>query len=139
MNENWLEIREYQGEGYKPLVNYGEWRVAILRYLDELDPDRIEKMERHCQTDEVFVLLEGYATLLLGGNGLVPGGIFPRAMEANKLYNIKQNVWHSLLLSRNASLLIVENRNTSEQNSQYYPLPPELRQQIIDLGRQGKF
>lgn len=139
MNENWLEVREYRGEGYRPLVDYGEWRVAILRYLDELRPDRIDKIERHCQTDEVFVLLQGCATLLLGGNDSVPDDIYPQVMEANKLYNVKRNVWHNVLLSQDASLLIVENRNTSEQNSQYYPLPPELCQKIIDLGSQGGF
>lgn len=139
MNENWLEIQEYHGEGYKPLVDYGAWRVAILCYIDELQPDRIDKMERHCQTDEVFVLLQGYATLLLGGNGSEVEGVFPQAMEANKLYNVKRNSWHSILLSQDASLLIIENRDTSEENSQYCPLRAELRRQIINLGRQGNY
>ncbi len=139
MDENWLEIREYKGEGYKPLVDYGEWRVAILRYLEELQPDRIDRMERHCQTDEVFVLLQGYATLLLGGNSPAPEGVFPKAMEANKLYNVKRNAWHSILLSQDASVLIVENRDTNEENSQYSSLPPEFGMQIFDLGHLGNF
>ena len=139
MNENWLEIREYHGEGYRPLIDYGEWRVAILRYIDELQPDRIDRLERHCETDEVFILLEGRSTLLLGGNGSSLDGLYSQVMEANKLYNVKRNVWHSVLLSQDASLLIVENRDTSEGNSQYCLLPPELRQQIIDLGSQEGF
>lgn len=139
MKENWLEIQEYHGEGYKPLIHYGEWRVAILRYIDELQPDQIHRMERHCQTDEVFVLLQGYATLLIGGNGSEVEGIFPQAMEANKLYNVKRNIWHSILLSRDASVLIVENHDTGEGNSQYYPLSTDIRQQIIDLGYRENF
>jgi ureidoglycolate hydrolase len=139
MNQNWLEVREYHGQGYRPLIDYGEWRVAILCYIDELRPDRIDRMERHCQTDEVFVLLQGHATLLLGGNGSAVEGVFPQEMETNKLFNVKQNAWHSILLSQDASVLIVENRDTSEGNSQYCPLSAELCQQIIDLGRQGKF
>ena len=139
MNENWLEIREYHGEGYRPLVDYGEWRVAILRYLAELQPDRIDKMERHCGTDEVFVLLEGRSTLLLGGNGSAPESVVPQVMEANRLYNVKRNTWHSILLSQDASVLIVENRDTNEENSEYSSLPPELRQQVVGLGCLGNF
>jgi hypothetical protein len=66
MDEKLLEIREFTGIGYKPLIDYGTWRVAILRYIDELIPDQIERIERHNETDEVFVLLEGQAVLFLG-------------------------------------------------------------------------
>ncbi len=31
-NEKLLEEREYTGEGYSPVVDYGAWRVAILNY-----------------------------------------------------------------------------------------------------------
>lgn len=67
MDEKLLEIREYDGEGYKALVDYGGWRVAILRYLDEIQPDQIKEMECHIETDEVFVLIQGSAVLLMGG------------------------------------------------------------------------
>jgi ureidoglycolate hydrolase len=135
MNENWLEIREYLGEGYKPLVDYGAWRVAILRFIDELLPERIDRLERHCQTDEVFVLLAGSATLLVGGSGASPEGLFTEVLIPGKLYNVKMNVWHSTLLSREASILIVENRDTGEGNSEFWPLTPGQRRQVVELGK----
>ena len=54
-----IEISRFQEEGYKPIVDYMEWRVAVLRYCEELEIDNIAAMQKHTQTDEVFVLLEG--------------------------------------------------------------------------------
>ncbi len=68
MDEQLLEIRDYEGEGYQPLVDFGAWRVAILRFLDGLQPERQGTMERHMETDEVFVLTKGKGMLIMGGN-----------------------------------------------------------------------
>ena len=58
MKSDTLKILEFNGEGYKPLVDFGSWRVAFLRFIDELLPENIQRLERHVETDEVFVLLE---------------------------------------------------------------------------------
>lgn len=136
MDEMMLEIREYYGEGYKPLVDYGEWRVAILRYVDDLQPDRIDQMERHNETDEVFVLLCGQGVLILGGTGSQVEGIYPQVMEHGTLYNVKRNAWHTILLSRDASVLLVENNDTSEDNSEYVRLSDDHRSLIVEQARQ---
>ena len=138
MDDNLLQISEYVGEGYKPLVDYAGWRVAILRYIDELQPDRIESMERHVETDEVFVLLFGQGILLVGGNEARVNGIHPRVMEHGKLYNVKRNVWHGILLSRDATVLIVENRDTGRSNSEYTSLTSEQRHSLLAIAEQYK-
>ncbi len=135
MNTSLLEIKSYEGSGYQPLIDYGTWRVAILRYLDEIRPDRISSMERHTETDEVFVLLHGHGTLLMGGNGAQIDGVFPQQMEPGKLYNVKRNAWHNILLSRDASVLLVENRDTSRDNSEYIELSEEHRALILEIAR----
>ncbi len=66
MDESLLEIRTWRGKGYKPLVDFGGWRVAVFRFLEELCSDKIESMERHVETDEVFVLVEGRGVLVIG-------------------------------------------------------------------------
>ena len=38
-------------------------------------------------------------------------------MEKNKIYNIKKGVWHGSAMSRDAKLLVVENQNTSRDNT----------------------
>ncbi|NIN64422.1 MAG: hypothetical protein GTO63_06915, partial [Anaerolineae bacterium] len=66
IDETLLEVYSHKGHGFMPLVRFGGWRVAVLRYLDSLMPENIETMERHEETDEVFVLLEGRCILFIG-------------------------------------------------------------------------
>ena len=93
--ENLLEIHQYTDEGYKPLINYGTWRVAVLRYIDELIPGNISQMQRHDETDEVFVLLEGRCILFIGDGEEVINQIHAVDMEPQKLYNVKRACWHT--------------------------------------------
>jgi ureidoglycolate hydrolase len=134
MDENLLEIRQYGGEGYQPLIDFGAWRVAILRWEPSMLPDKIECMERHVQTDEVFVLLDGKATLILGGKQGRVEKVYPQVMEKGKLYNVKRNTWHTVIPSRDASILIVEERNTGKENTEFCNLLGEFRKKIIELG-----
>jgi ureidoglycolate hydrolase len=133
MEDRLLEIREYLGEGYQPLIDFGSWRVALLRWGPGSRPEEIESMERHTQTDEVFVLLEGWATLIVGGNQEKVEGIQAEVMASGKLYNVKQNTWHTALLSRDVLILIVENRDTGKDNSEFFQLTNEQRQVILGL------
>ncbi len=125
-----IEISEYTGEGYRPLVDYGAWRVAILRYLDELKPENITFLERHNETDEVFVLLSGRCVLFVAD---ADGQIQAVDMLPQKIYNIKRGVYHSHTLSENAVVLVVENRDTGAENSERLFLSPQQMQQLIDF------
>jgi hypothetical protein len=125
MNENLLEMHEYLGEGYKPLIDFNCWRVAVLRYLDELQPDKISYFERHNETDEVFVLLQGQAVLFMGEGEETVENINPVVMRNGVFYNVKRGAWHTVALSRDATILLVENRDTAQENSSYFDLLPE--------------
>ena len=133
MNPNLLEISDYTGEGYRPLIDYGQWRVAILRYIDELRPENIGKMQRHNETDEVFVLLSGRCILFLGEGDETVGAIHAQDMQPLKLYNVKRGAWHTHTLDEAATVLIVENRDTTLANSPEIELSAAQRQQLIEL------
>ena len=135
MDEAVLEIREYTGIGYKPLIDYADWRVAILNYLEDVSPELNKTMERHTQTDEVFVLTRGKAVLLMGGNGTQAEGVAPQPMEPGKLYNIRRNAWHSILMSRDASVLLVENKDTGDHNSEFFDMTEEMRGQVMEIAK----
>ena len=135
MDKKLLEICEFTGIGYQPIIDFSTWRVAILNYIDEIRPEKIEKMERHNETDEVFVLIKGQGILFLGEGEQSVVKIHLQVMEPGKIYDVKQNVWHSVVLSLDGSVLIVENRNTSRANSNYFSLDPQQRGLIIDTAR----
>ena len=136
MNEKLLEIREYVDPGYQPVIDFDAWRVAILNYLDEIQPEKISFMERHNETDEVFVMLKGKGILFLGEGEMGIEKIHPQVMEFGKLYNVKRSVWHTVVLSLDGSVLIVENRNTRKENSDYFPLNRELRDMLVEMAHQ---
>ena len=136
MNPNLLEITDYTGEGYRPLIDYGQWRVAILRYIDELLPENISKMQKHNETDEVFVLLSGRCLLFLGEGDDAVGAIHAADMQPLQLYNVKRGAWHTHVLDEAATVLIVENRDTSLANSPEIELTADQRRQLIALTRE---
>jgi ureidoglycolate hydrolase len=136
MNENLLEVRYFDGEGYRPLIDYGAWRVAVLRYLDELQPDKIATVERHMETDEVFILLKGQAILFVGEGEPEVDELHTQVMDLEKVYNIKKGIWHTIVMSKDATVLIVENQDTGRPNSEYCDLQPEHRTLITETARQ---
>lgn len=129
-----LEIKEYKEEGYKPVVDYGAWRVAILNFINELLPENIGFMSKHDETDEVFVLLRGNCILLIGeGNEMKITKLYAKDMVSYKIYNVKRGVWHNHVLSRDAMILIVENQDTTESNSPIIKITEKQKNKIIDL------
>lgn len=123
-----VEIVGYDGPGYKAIVYFEGWRVAFLND----DPSRFRRetmpyLERHNETDEVFVLMEGQCTLYIGdGRDAAPGNISTLEMVPGKMYNIKKGVWHNLTGNEQMKLLIVENSTTSKQNSDFCAITPDM-------------
>lgn len=108
-----LEVAEYGGPGYKPLVDFGGWRVAVANYMPNLELSRLDFLERHLETDEVFVLLQGKGGLLVGKERMQ----FP--LEPGKVCNVKKGVWHRVYMTSGAKILIVENTDTGPHNTEY--------------------
>ncbi|MBR6790638.1 MAG: cupin domain-containing protein [Oscillospiraceae bacterium] len=111
--DNIIEIKDYTGEGYKPQVDFGAWRVAIANFKPDWAPGAQTYIERHMETDEVFVLLAGEVSLLIGKE------MQEYKMEPGKIFNVKAGTWHQLQMSEDGKVLIVENRDTGRANSEY--------------------
>ncbi len=130
-----LETHEYQGQGYQRLINSPLWCVALMNYTPDLLPDQITEFQRHDETDEVFVLLQGHCILFLGEGGDEVTRIFAQNMLPFTLYSIKKSVWHSHTFSPDAKVLIVENADTSPANSPRLQLSLEQKKEIARLAR----
>lgn len=119
---NGLDIYEYHGEEFKPLIDFESWRVALTGYGEKQSLQAINSISRHVETDEVFVLLNGSCTLFVGGYGDTPDFIESIDMEPLKIYNITKGTWHARALTPDTTILIVENRDTGAQNSESFEL-----------------
>lgn len=133
MKKEYIDVTSYQGEGYLPMVDFETWRVAILRYCEELEIQNLATMQKHNETDEIFILLEGNCTLFTGGKGDAINDVDAIAMKPLQLYNVKQGTWHTHTLDHAATVLIVENRDTCDLNSPTLPLSEEQMIQIRSL------
>lgn len=111
-----LEIFEYDGEGYDPTMSFENWRVAIANFGKKFDRESYNMLERHMLTDEVFVLLRGEASLIIGKE------LREYKMKPYRIYNVKAGVWHNVLIERGAKVLVVENHDTSDENSEEFYL-----------------
>jgi len=133
LSESLIEIREHNGPDYQPLVDYQNWRVAIINYTPDLTPDKINRMQKHTETDEVFVLMTGRCILFIGEGQEAVTKVHAVDMEPYKLYNVKRGVWHSHTFSEDARVLIVENRDTVYENSPFVPLSFEQQKEVVEL------
>lgn len=128
------QVFDYDGVGYQKLFVHNNWRVAILNYIEELEVDQIPYVEAHLETDEVFVLLEGDATLFFADveNGFITG--FSKIkLEKHKIYNIPKGVYHTHTISPNCKLLIVEEENTDWHNSPKIYLDDASRKKLREI------
>ena len=126
--DNLLQIYTHDGDGYRPLVDFNAWRVAILNYSDELRPEGIVTLQRHNETDEVFVLLRGRCLLFVGdGDDDHIVKVHAQVMKPETIYNVRRAVWHNHTLSRDAKVLVVENRDTTYDNSPFCQLTAQQR------------
>jgi ureidoglycolate hydrolase len=133
MKKEYIDVTAYTGEGYRPVIDFEAWRVAILRYCEELEVQNLKTMQKHNESDEVFVLLNGNCTLFSGGQRDSINEIDAIVMEPLQLYNVKQGTWHTHTLDGDATVLIVENRNTSDLNSLTLPMTEQQVQELRGL------
>lgn len=109
--EQWLkeiELNTYDGNGFQVLKEFEGWKIGFLRYSERFAG--LGEMERHLKTDEVFVLLEGKATLYTENEKC--------EMDRNILYNIPKDVWHHIVVSEDAIVMVVENSDTNRENTE---------------------
>ena len=130
-----LNISSHDEGGIGGIVNGRGYDVLLLNYLPRLHWDRIDDMQRHLETDECFVLLEGRAVLFLAAGEERPGELEHCELEKGKIYTVPRNVWHTQTMTENAKILLVECSGTVAENSPRCPVSPEQKEQIARWGR----
>lgn len=122
----------WDGEGYQPFVSHRDWLVALMNWEPRFDPTNVGRVERHNQTDEVFVLTRGQGVLFIDDDETIQ--VFD--MEPGKIYNVTAGTWHSVIGIHESSWLIVESNDTSKENTDYRDLTAHeletLRKQYPD-------
>jgi len=119
-------------KGFLPLHSFGHWRV-MSSGVDQ--KERLSVLQKHEQSDEVFVVLRGRGWMLLGE---CPLRLEAYPMEEGRSYVVPAGVWHAHALEAGTQLLIVENEDTGLENSPVTVLTTEqiaACDRLISAGR----
>jgi hypothetical protein len=127
---NLVEIGESLEQKFKPVLVFDGWRVAMLRHSEATAKDNFHQVERHNETFEVFILTQGSAELIIFENGDVPEKFHILPMKRNVAYNILPSVWHHIVVSTDAHVVIFEKSDTSRENSNYFQLDKKNQENI---------
>ena len=122
-----MEILNYtfEGEGMQRVFENEKWTVGNKNWKPANDITGIDCLERHNLTDELFVLIAGSCTLLYANE--VDGNLEIGAvkMEPNKVYNIPATLWHNTVTCKDTKMILIEDSNTSMENSDILNLSAE--------------
>ena len=125
-----VAVGEYFGVGFKPVLDFEGWRVAMKRYGEGTQPAKFHSVDRHNETNEVFILTAGKAEMLLMEDGNPPTQFHLFPMELNVAYSDQPSAWHHVFMSQDAHIIVFERSNTSRENSDFAELDAETIAQI---------
>ncbi|MBS5484919.1 MAG: hypothetical protein KHX37_08860, partial [Eubacterium sp.] len=100
--------------------------------------NKIKVLHKHFRFKLIIIFfnfINGDFTLFLGGQGSEIGKIEAIKLEPLKLYNVKKGTFHTHTPEKNCTVLIVENRNTCDDNSPKVKLTKEQKKVIETLYR----
>lgn len=124
---------EFSGEGMQRVFENEKWTVGIKNWKPANDVTGIDCLERHNKTDELFVLVEGSCTLVYANevdDGLKFGSV---KMEKDKVYNIPATLWHNTITCKDTKMILIEDSNTSMDNSDILNLTEAQIQEMRSL------
>ena len=114
-----MEILKYafEGEGLTRVFENEKWMVGIKNWKPMNDIANINNLERHNETDELFILLNGQCTLLYANETADGLDIQAVRMEPLKVYNIPHTLWHNTVTQKDTKLALIEDSSTGSANS----------------------
>ena len=132
---NLLVRASYDGAGIGGTVEGRGYTILLLNYLPRLSPDTIMDMQRHLETDESFILLQGKAVLFAAAGEDTPGELEHYVLKPGVIYTVPRNIWHTQCMTQDAKILLVENSGTVAENSPRCPITEAQRLQIMEWGK----
>jgi mannose-6-phosphate isomerase-like protein (cupin superfamily) len=128
-----IEHYEFTGEGMQRVFENEKWTVGIKNWKPANDITGIDCLERHNKTDELFVLTEGACTLVYANEtegGLKFGTV---KMVPGKVFNIPATLWHNTITQKDTKMILIEDSNTSMENSDILKLDNNQIENIRSL------
>lgn len=112
-----IHVHSFDEEGLKRVYDNGSWIIGMKNYKPANDIAKLDRLERHNRTDEIFVLTAGACVLLSAEDEKGILRFDSLNMEENKVYVIPRGLWHTTVTRKDTKLILIEASDTSEANS----------------------
>ena len=128
-----IEVLDFSGEGMSRVYENEKWTVGIKNWKPANDISGVDCLERHNETDELFILLSGGCTLIYANEGEESLDIQAQKMEPFRVYCIPATLWHNTVTQKDTKMALIEDSSTSGDNSDVLPLNEEQIARVKQL------
>ena len=128
-----IEVKDFSGEGMSRVYENQKWTVGIKNWKPANDISGIDCLERHNETDELFILLTGTCTLIYANENSGNLDIQAVKMEPFKVYNIPATLWHNTVTQKDTKMALIEDSSTASHNSNVLSLNGEQIDRVKEL------
>ena len=131
MMESLIRIFHYDAEGLEKSYNNDNWLVGIKNYKPANNVLLMDSVERHLQTDELFIPLTG-------GNRVVTMEADDlrmqiQVMQVGCIYCIPKGVWHNVVMPEYGKIILIEQSDTCMDNSEVLMLSEMQKTDLYQL------
>ncbi|WP_031442315.1 hypothetical protein [Arenibacter algicola] len=128
-------IKEYKTKekGYHPFIIEDGWQLAKLNYTEDQHIDKINQLDVHLETDEVFVAIAGKSVLIAAIIINNEPHFELEPMKINQIYNIPKGVWHNIAMEKGSEVLIAEKSNTHVADFEHFALSNSKKKELETL------
>lgn len=110
-------VSEYKANtaGFQLACVNESFKCAWIKHGSQYSYGRVGVLKRHNESDEVFTLVSGKASLLTAdtdGNEYTT-----RQLQQGVAYCVEAGTWHHLAVSEDALVFVVENSGVSRENT----------------------
>ena len=105
--------------GFCPVVHNPQFKCAFITHSAQYADCAVGAMKQHNDTDEVFVLLEGSATLFTCEDIAQKPKSCP--LDCKTAYTVTAGTWHYLAVSEDAVLFVAESGAMKPENTKISP------------------
>ena len=111
-----VTVNTFSEKGFCPVVHNSIFKCAFITAHPGSACGSIKEMKRHNDSDEVFVLLEGAATLYTCDS--LEAEVTVTKLQPRVAYNVEAGTWHYLAVSEDAVVFVAESGSMQAENTQ---------------------
>lgn len=101
--------------GFEVFLSNNDFKCAFITAHNQYSFGRIKLIKRHNDSDEIYVLLRGNATVVTTDD--LNGEFTKTELLPYTAYNVNKSTWHYLAVSDDALIFVAESGKVSPENT----------------------